>query len=419
VSRKSRASARKARPAPAEPPGLSGRTWAWLLLFALLGLAASATATYTHYHLLRQPGYLSFCDVSPTVSCSQVYQSRFGSVAGVPVALLGLIWFGFMTLLLAGARRGSPGFRANVGSYILGLAIVGAGVSLYLAAISFFVLETLCLLCLTTYVAVVGLLVVSSRATSLSIATLPQRAARDLRMLISNPRTLTVAVLVTAAAAAALVLFPRDTTVDVVEAAASPPSLTDGQRSQFETWFAQQPHFDLPVPADGARVLIVKFTDYLCPACAQAYLTYKPVLARYQTTDPGAVREVSLDFPLNPECNAAVRQIIHPASCLAAAAVRLAREQGRSAAMQEWLYTNQSTMSPATVRTAAREVGGVADFDGRYPTTIAAIKEDAALGVQNGVHSTPTFFINGVRTQALQAQYFDEAIAIELRRTQR
>jgi uncharacterized membrane protein/protein-disulfide isomerase len=420
VAHRSRSSARKARRTPAEPPGLTTGVWAWLLVFALLGLAASVASTYTHYRLLQEPGYLSFCDVSPAVSCSHAYQSRFGSIAGVPVALLGVIWFGLVMALLVGGRWGPAASRANVGSYVLGLAIVGAGVSIYLAAVSFFVLETLCLLCLTTYVAVLGLLLVSSRAASLSVATLPRRAATDLRTLVSSPGALSVALLVTAAAAAAVVLFPREMTDEAVQAAgAQEARLTDGQRSQFETWFVQQPRVNLPVPDEGARVLIVRFTDYQCPACAQTYFAYRSVLARYRTATPGAVREVTLDFPLNPECNAAVRQAVHPMSCAAAAAVRLGRAHGRGDAMEEWLYANQATLSSESVRAAAREVGGVTDFDARYATAIAAIKADAALGALNGVHSTPTFFINGVRTQPLQPQYFDEAIAMELRRVQK
>ena len=64
-----------------------------------LALAPPAAAAYTHYHMLADPSYRSFCDVSETVSCTQVYQSRFGTVRGVPVAIFGAIWFAFAALL--------------------------------------------------------------------------------------------------------------------------------------------------------------------------------------------------------------------------------------------------------------------------------------------------------------------------------
>ena len=69
------------------------------LVCASVGLAASAYAAYVHYHLLYDPNYRSLCDVSATVSCTQVYSSRYGMFLGVPVAVFGSIWFLFAGLL--------------------------------------------------------------------------------------------------------------------------------------------------------------------------------------------------------------------------------------------------------------------------------------------------------------------------------
>ena len=53
-----------------------------LIALAVVGFASAATSTYVHYQLARDPGYTSFCDINDSVSCTQVYLSRFGSVAG-------------------------------------------------------------------------------------------------------------------------------------------------------------------------------------------------------------------------------------------------------------------------------------------------------------------------------------------------
>jgi hypothetical protein len=50
---------------------MSKRAATIALVCALVGLAASTAAAYTHYHLLFDPTYRSFCDVSETVSCTQ------------------------------------------------------------------------------------------------------------------------------------------------------------------------------------------------------------------------------------------------------------------------------------------------------------------------------------------------------------
>ena len=65
---------------------MSSRPRLLLILFALLGLGASVYALNVHYRLMTDPDYIAFCDVNETVSCQQVFQSSYGSVAGVPVA---------------------------------------------------------------------------------------------------------------------------------------------------------------------------------------------------------------------------------------------------------------------------------------------------------------------------------------------
>jgi protein-disulfide isomerase len=161
-------------------------------------------------------------------------------------------------------------------------------------------------------------------------------------------------------------------------------------------------------------VLIVKFNDYQCPACGQSYLAYKPILAKYEGQMPGAVRMVLEDYPLNPGCNTGVA-LVHSAACEAAVAVRLAKERNRGEAMEEWLYTHQPAMTPAAVRQAAHDIGGINDFDARYAATVELVKGDTMLGKQLGVKSTPTFFINGVKIEGMWIpQYFDQAIKYEL-----
>jgi protein-disulfide isomerase len=170
----------------------------------------------------------------------------------------------------------------------------------------------------------------------------------------------------------------------------------------------------LIVPRDGAKVLIVKFNDFQCPACSHSYLEYKPILAKYEASNPGAVKVVLKDYPLNTNCNAA-SSMVHPAACEAAVAVRLAKEHGREVEMEEWFYTHQPQMTPASVRDAARDIGHVPDFDARYMSTLTLVKGDVALGNQLGIRSTPTFFIDGVKVEGEWApQYFDQAIAYEL-----
>jgi uncharacterized membrane protein/protein-disulfide isomerase len=388
------------------------------LTCALVGLGASAAAAYTHYHLLYDPTYRSFCDVSETVSCTQVYASRFSTVRGIPVALFGALAFVAAALLSVSGLVARQTVRESVPGYLFVLSTLSMAVVLYLGYASFVLLKAVCVLCLTTYAAVIGLFLVSGAATSFPMTTLPRRAARDARVFIGSPLALIVAVLFFAGAATTLAFFPREGVAasageQAAAASTTAPAPTQNQVSEFERWYASQPRVPLIIPADGAKVLIVKFQDFQCPPCGQTYLQYKPIFAKYDAEHPGQVKVVYKDYPLNRECNDAIGQTIHPAACDAAVAVRLAG--GKRDAMEEWLYTHQPAQTPPSVRQAAHDVGGIADFDAKYPSTIQSVKSDIALGRQLGVKSTPTFFINGVKIEGgLPPQYFDQAIAYEL-----
>lgn len=392
---------------------MSRRAALFALTCALVGLVASGAAASAHYHLLHDPTYRSFCDVSEHISCTQVYASRFSTVQGMPVAVLGTIWFTVALLLSLGGLAARESVRESIPGYLFVLSTLGLSVILYLAYASFFVINAVCILCLTTYAAVIGLFLVSGAATAVPMSTLPRRAARDLRVLASSPLAIALVALFFAGAVTTVAFFPREAVNASGEVVAPPPS--QDQRSEFERWYSSQPRVPLIVSADGASVLVVKFNDFQCPACGQSYLQYKPIFAKYEAEHPGAVKLVLKDYPLNRDCNDGLPQTIHPAACDAAVAVRLAQARNRTEAMEDWLYTHQPSMTSPSVRQAAKDIGQINDFDARYAGTLALVKSDVGLGRQLGVKSTPTFFINGVKIEgALPPQYFDQAIAYEL-----
>jgi uncharacterized membrane protein/protein-disulfide isomerase len=405
----------------------SRRTGVALLLLALLGLGASTAAAFVHYKLLSDVGYVSPCDIDATWNCSQVYESQYGTFWGVPVAVAGVIWTAAVTLLaLVGVVAAGRGTReadlaARIPGYIFVLAVLGLAVVLYLGYASIFVLKTYCLFCLLTYVAVVGIFLVSGAAADGSMTDLPRRAMRDLRLLVSSPLAVAVSALFVVGAAALVVLFPRPLTAAPHEAVAAPPPpaapvvLTAQQQSEFERWYTSLPRIPVAVPNDGAKVLIVKFNDYQCPPCRQTYETYKPIIAKYQGQYPGKVKFVTKDYPLDPECNANAPAGQHTSACEAAVAVRLAKMKKRGEAMEEWLFQNQPQLTPELVREGVKGVAGVTDFDAQYARELELVKGDIALGALLQVKGTPTFFINGVRIPIVKPEFFDAAIAYELK----
>jgi len=244
---------------------------------------------------------------------------------------------------------------------------------------------------------------------------------------ITQPAIVVLTLAVLGGTGYAAAVFPRD--------AAAPPinsqvqdaaALSPEQAKDFAAAWAQQNRVDLGVAPEGAKVVIVKFNDYQCGGCAATHVWYKPILEKFEKSNPGAVKYVVKDWPWAMKCNASLKPEMgapeHPASCEAAAAVRIARAIGKAKEleMQDFLFNNMRTLDPAAVKRAAEQMLGVKDFTTEYAKQLAEIRKDVAQGVALGISSTPTLFINGVRidgTQMMPAAYLDLAIQLELKRS--
>jgi len=376
-------------------------------------------AAYVHHRLLFDPRYASFCDINSTVSCSEVLLSRYSTAYGVPVAVYGAIWFTGILVLVAAGAWGRASLRENVPGYLFALSTAGLAVVLYLAYISFAVLKVYCPLCLTADAAVIGLFIVSGAATPFPMTTLPKRLLHDLKESFVSPIAIGVIVLFAVGAGSAVALFAREAAIaDSALASGTAQLASADQRSEFERWFAAQPRVPLVVPSEGAKVLIVDFSDFQCPYCKQAYVSLKPIVDKYNAQQPNTVRLVLKDFPLDSKCNASVQNGgPHPFACEAAVAVRLAKAKGREQALEDYLFANQQSFSSENIRKWAKDVGQVSDFDAKYAATIEDVKGDIDFGHTLQVNATPTMFINGVKVAGVLApQYLDKAIEIELQR---
>jgi uncharacterized membrane protein len=386
-----------------------------LIAFASLGLVASGTATYVHYNLVKNPDYSSFCDINATVSCKAAYLSRYGSVAGVPVAVWGLLFFTWVLMLLWGSR-GKSRIQDTAPAYIFAGSTLALAVVLYLAYASFFILKEVCPLCVATYVAVIGVFVISGGASSVPMSKLPGRALTDIRVLVATPLALVIAILFVVGGAWAATAFPRE---EIRPFAANPPSLTSIEATEFERWWALQPAVSsFPFSNDGAKVLIVEFADFQCPHCKQMYFAYKPILDKYLGDHPKDVKFIFKTWPINANCNPAVPGVNFSASCDASAAFMMGKPKGTAEKLKDWFFLHQEELSPATIRRAAADVGSITDFDAQYPKVIQDVKADASVGSSLGVNGTPAFFINGKRIPGagVPPQYFESLIELELKK---
>jgi protein-disulfide isomerase len=167
---------------------------------------------------------------------------------------------------------------------------------------------------------------------------------------------------------------------------------------------------------DGAKVMVVIFSDFQCPHCRAAHESYKPIIAKYAAS---GVRFVLKHFPLEGECNTYAPNGGHSAACEAAAAVVLARQTGKAEKMTDWLFDNQEKLTPSGVREAAHDIGGVPDFNAAYADALKEVRADASLGGVIGVGSTPTIVLDNRKLPAgvVDPAALDVLIDLELKRS--
>lgn len=124
-----------------------------ILLCCSLGVVASSLALQHHY---RQEAS-SFCNFNSTFNCDVVNRSAYSEIAGIPVALLGLLAYLFMMGLCVFQRE-----KPETPALLLLLGVAGLGFSLYLTYLEAEVLRTWCVLCVTSLLSIAVIAILSA-----------------------------------------------------------------------------------------------------------------------------------------------------------------------------------------------------------------------------------------------------------------
>jgi vitamin-K-epoxide reductase (warfarin-sensitive) len=123
-----------------------------IAILATLGIGVSSVSLDHHFRKSKT----SYCDFGQSFNCDIVNRSEYSSVAGVPVALIGIL--GYAALLAFATfyrdKAETPGILV-VGS------LVGLVFALYLTYVEKYVLFAWCILCLTSLAVIFCLTVLS------------------------------------------------------------------------------------------------------------------------------------------------------------------------------------------------------------------------------------------------------------------
>lgn len=152
------------------------------------------------------------------------------------------------------------------------------------------------------------------------------------------------------------------------------------------------PNADRVFGNPDAKVILMEYSDFQCPACLGAYPNVKSITEAYKDQ----VAFVYRYFPLTT---------IHPNGLASAAVAEAAGIQGKFWQMHDLLFEGQKSWENlkaeqrgAAFEAYASQLGLNVD---QFKTDLASkkvadrISYDRAIGGKLGVNSTPTFYLNG------------------------
>jgi uncharacterized membrane protein len=120
-----------------------------MIVLTVLGVGIAGYTTYLHYS-----GATPLCSIKGN-PCSQVQKSVYAEIAGVPVALMGLIGY----VLILGTLLAPDGERTRFAT--AGLTLGGFGISAYLTYRELFTLHKICEWCVSSAVIMTVLMCLS------------------------------------------------------------------------------------------------------------------------------------------------------------------------------------------------------------------------------------------------------------------
>ena len=114
--------------------------WA-IAALALAGVIVSSISLQRHY----AKSATSFCEFGEKFNCDIINRSEYSQIFGIPVAAIGIAGYGFLLALSTHYRS-----RPETPLTIVVAAFGGLAFAAYLTYVEAYVLETWCILCLTS-----------------------------------------------------------------------------------------------------------------------------------------------------------------------------------------------------------------------------------------------------------------------------
>jgi vitamin-K-epoxide reductase (warfarin-sensitive) len=130
----------------------SRRLFLAIAILALLGIAVSSVSLDHHFRKSKT----SYCDFGESFNCDIVNRSEYSTIAGVPVALIGILGYAVLLAFATFYRA-----KAETPAILVVASLGGLGFALYLTYVEKFILSVWCILCLSSLALIFTIAVLS------------------------------------------------------------------------------------------------------------------------------------------------------------------------------------------------------------------------------------------------------------------
>mgnify|MGYP003337076723 FL=1 len=383
-------------------------------VFVAMGLLLSIYSTNHHIEVTENGKTDAKCNINSTFDCDIVALSEYSEFLYIPLGVWGTAYFlslSFLLGLIYWRKEKNLGLRHAYGV----LVFFGLGVTWILGIISLVVLKAACLVCIGIYISTIVLAI---------------GVGRDFKEYFKGYafekswKGLAVPVLVTlfvVTAYSKVVRSPLEammaphkeqqdkmnTKIKEKMREAKKAGANQGVMSKvFEiaqkgkglevtkSPYAEKGE-DYRQGNDNAKIVLVKYSDFECPACKRDYRALKPIKEEFKND----LLFVYKNYPLGKDCNFMMGgKDMHKYACELAILARCAGRKGKFWDFHDAVFDSKEKISEKTGKMIAMKVGLNNDqiaacMDDK--NILKKIEDDIEESIVERVKGTPTYFING------------------------
>jgi protein-disulfide isomerase/uncharacterized membrane protein len=385
-----------------EQKGFVSRWTGWLVIvLALTGIGICLYLYSLHMALLMgeiKTGPL--CGAGNGIGCHAVTSGSYNNILGISLASWGTLFFTVLALLGFGGIIFHQDCGRAFFRWAFIFAVAGFAFDLYLGYLMIFKIKAVCWLCASTYavnlvlVIALGLQVWQEPKPRVSLRTIfpgmglgkgDDNYYRDVAKVMLGLGVLLTTVIVLGGSHFLSQSLTKD---DRVRLARIIQGLSQQQPKAVSA--ERRP----AMGSDDSKVLVIEYSDFRCPFCAQASRFLK--FSAKDTQD--FTRFVFRHYPLDKRCNRRLSSNMHPGACLLAESAACADEQNKFWEYHDVAFETKGTVSQDVVLKIAADIGldlGAFKDCMNNRRGLKVVVDDIKDAIDAGLRSTPTLIING------------------------